>query len=140
MAGRTDDIASLRKWQDRIRREMTISAKQTPGEFHINPKTLSSLAPAIGAADKTHPTLETTMKRDKDVKEVVALLETTKLTPLEKSARPRTVAEEIGWYAAEAEKPPFKAVHALSEEVKYAQVYYETFHCGPFGKTQPVAR
>jgi hypothetical protein len=33
-----------------------------------------------------------------------------------------------------------QAVHPSCDEVAYAESYYDSFRCGPFDKTQPVAR
>lgn len=140
MSGRTDDVAALRKWQDRIRKEMRFTEARDAGEFHINPHTLKPLAPKIGEAEKVSVSADATARRERDVAELKALLTTTHRPPQEKATRPATVAQEVGWYWKAAEVPPFRAVHAASPEVAYATVYYETFHCGPFAKTQSVAR
>lgn len=139
MTGRTDDIASLRKWQDRIRKEMHFTEAMTPGEFHINPHTcmcmrctppcrvrlhgrmtpcwslaVKPVAPKIGEAPKTQVSLETTLKREEDVREFKETLSRTLRSPQEKFRRPMTVSQEIGWYWKEAEHPPTKVLsHAI---------------------------
>lgn len=140
MSGRTDDVAALRKWQDRIRKEMRFTEAREVGEFHINPHSLKPLTAKIGEAEKAVASAEATARREKDVADVKAILTATHRPPQEKAKRPATVSQEIGWHWKEAEVPPARAVHAASPEVAYATVYYETFHCGPFAKTQSVAR
>lgn len=128
-----DDTSACRIWADSIRREMQAAGSRKPGTFSVNVATLKPISSAVGAVDKSiGATAASRAAAEETKQELVRLLQAAKLPPQAKGATPATCSQEVGWYWQEGEKPPFKAVHACSEEVKYAQRYYDTFHCGPF--------
>ncbi|RYG45055.1 hypothetical protein EON67_11040 [archaeon] len=96
----------------------------------------------VGAVDRTHVTAESALQRTRDVATLKETLAKAERSPQAKAPRPMTVSQEVGWFWREAEREPdfLHSTQKVCDEVKYASVYYETFHCGPFSRTQTVAR
>ena len=101
-----DDVASLVKWQDAVRREQRIAAahsKNCPvkAEFTLSKK-LQSISGKIGTSDGIHWTPEVTARKEEDVTALKKVLAESSKTPRERYSRPMTDSQRVGWFASRA--------------------------------------
>ena len=104
--------------------------------FAINPRTMTSLTPAIGVIVKKKEDPATL----RDTATLHEMIVHEAKPPNEKAALPMTASQEVGWYAAQhAEKDPFRVASKTCDEVAYATLYFETFGVGPYARKAATA-
>jgi hypothetical protein len=134
-----ETTAQAALWKDSCHRELKAFEKHSRGSearpFHVNPHTLSLVTSKIGSPPPA--VTDELLANRRELEKTVARAS---LIPQQKFKAPATTAHEYGWYAAEATPEPFSSALRRSDEVKFATAYARSFHVGPFGKTQPMAR
>ena len=137
---KVEDTNDAARWKDSVKRELNAlekhqKASDGPRPFHVNPHKLECVTRNIGS--QPLPLVEESAKEREELR---GLLERSQMAPRDILKRPATTSQEYGWYAREAVPEPFSASLHRSGEVKFAIAYAKSFHVGPFGKTQPMAR
>lgn len=137
---KTEDTNAVARWKDTVKRELSAFEKhqksaEAPRGFHVNPHKLQCVTRNIGSLP---PPLNPDAAAERQ--ELDDMLKRSHMAPRERLRRPATTAQELGWDASRAVAEPFPAPLCRSGEVKFAIEYAKSFHVGPFGKTQPMAR
>ena len=135
---RAEDTSSVARWKDSVKRELRTfenhQAGKAPRPFHVNPRNLQCVTRKIGAL----PLLAADSAAER--RELFDLLHRTQKPPRDVLKRPATASQEYGWHSRTSAPDPFSMPLARSAEVRFADAYAKSFHVGPYGKTQPMAR
>ena len=137
MKEESNSVNACARWKDSVKRELLAfnqhqNSEEGPRPYHLNPRHISSVTRKIGS-------LPVDVATD-SAKEMREMLARSQKAPTEVLPRAATTSQEYGWYARQAVPEPFSSGLHRSGEVKFAIAYAKSFHVGPFGKTQPMAR